>query len=256
MKNTLLSAILVAISLTSFAQDNKPGKGTLGIWYGVSFVPVTQNIYITGYLSDRVELGGSIGVNYSHSSGSIFTPTNTYTNSGYVASQLEHRSTNTSASVSLVPMVLYHFKIKSNVDLGLGVDVPVAITTGSKNTITDITTAPNYNSTTDVSTSYPAYISAGAGVVLSCKYFFYKNLAIGAMGNFGFTSSFNHGNGRQVSSTTNSGSDNPQAGLNSTTTSDSKNTTGGQTFQMLRNFNLNLSWYFGGKKKAAAPASL
>ncbi|MBS1593475.1 MAG: outer membrane beta-barrel protein [Bacteroidetes bacterium] len=256
MKNTLLSAILVAASLTIFAQDNKPGKGTVGIWYGVSFVPVTQSIYITGYVSDRVEIGGSVGVNYSHSSGSIFTPTNTYTNSGYVESQLEHRSSTTSASVSLVPMVLYHFKIKSNVDLGLGVDVPVAITTASKSTITDITTAPNYNSTTEVSSSNPAYISAGAGVVLSCKYFFYKNLAIGAMGNFGFTGSANHGSARQVATTSNSGSDNPQAGLNSTTTTDNKNASTGQAFQMLRNFNLNLSWYFGGKKKAAAPASL
>ncbi len=256
MKKTLLSAVFIAATLIATAQDNKPGKGTVGIWYGVSFVPVTQNVYITGYLTDHVEFGGSIGFNYNRSTNSQFSPTNVLANSGYVPAQMEHRLLTTNSTVSVAPMVLYHFNIKSNLDLGLGANLPLSISTSSKDVNTDITTAPNYSTTTEVTNIRPISIGIGAGMLISCKYFFYKNLAVGAMANLGFNGSVNKGNIKQVSSTTNTGSDNPQLGYDVSTTTLSKVNANNQQFQMLHNFSLNLSWYFDGKKKSKAATSL
>lgn len=256
MKNTLLSAIFIAASLIGNAQDNKPTKGDVGIWYGVSFVPVTQNVYITGYLSDRIEFGGSIGVNFSHNSASQFSTVNIFTNNGYQDAQLEHKTVSQSSTVSIAPMFLYHFKVKSNLDLGLGANLPVSINTGSKSSITDITTTSNYNSTTTQDLRNPVSAGIGAGMVISCKYFFYKNLAIGAMANLGIATIVNHGTSKITNSTTNTGSNNPSAGFNTSNTQLRKNSVDAQNVDMLHNFNVNLSWYFGAKKKkAAAPTA-
>ncbi len=256
MKNTLLSAMLIAAFLTSFAQDNKPTKGAVGIWYGVSFVPVTQNVYITGYLTDHVEFGGTVGFTFNNSSNSQFSTVNTFTNSGFIDGQLEHQTTSHSLNLSLSPMVLYHFNIKSNLDLGLGANLPVSVYTGNKSSIADITTTDNYYSKTGVVTTTPPSVGVGAGMLLSCKYFFYKNLAIGAMGNLGLNTININGTIKEVNSTTNSGSNNPGTGYNPTSTSEHKYKANSQTFEFLHNFNLNLSWYFGPKKKAATTAAL
>ncbi|MBS1685168.1 MAG: hypothetical protein JSS76_10450 [Bacteroidetes bacterium] len=255
MKNTLLSAMFIAASLMATAQDNKPTKGDVGIWYGVSFVPVTQNVYITGYLTDHVEFGGTVGFTFNNHSNSQFSTVNIFTNSGFTDAQFEHQTGSRNISLSLSPMVLYHFNIKSNLDLGLGANLPISVYTGSRSTVSDITTTDNYYSKTDYVTTAPPSIGVGAGMLISCKYFFYKNLAIGAMGNLGLNTINVNGTVKETNSTTNSGSNNPGTGYNPTTTSENKYKANDQTLEFLHNFNLNLSWYFGSKKRAASTAA-
>lgn len=253
MKRLFISALMIAVVSSSFAQeatkpDNKPQKGDVGIWYGVSFVPVTQNILITGYATKNIEVGGSIGLGFSRSSNSTFENTTLYTGGfNSFPGQIEHKNVNNTTSFNIAPMVLYHFNIKSNVDLGLGANVPIQLSTGGRSTISDITTADNYKHTDETASKYPLSIGGGVGLLLSCKYFFYRNLAIGALGNLGFSANSANGHTVVTNTVSNSGANNPDQSLSVNITSTQVGSNN-QSFNMLHNFALNLSWYFGSKK--------
>jgi len=250
MKKICFAFMICVLSLASVAQDNKPTAGFFGIGYGVSFLPTMQRINFTYMVSDKLEVGGTIGFQFSRTRNSTLDsiPVNA-PNFTSLAGLEEKRTVTTTADVFITPLVKYHFPVKNNLDVYLGANLPIGVGTGPKTVNSDIVTASNYNSTGTTTTNQPVSVSIGAGLLVGCQYFFYKNLAVGAEANLGFSGTIANGNDITKISESNSGSNNPDAGVSIptvTTKAMVKNDT--ENLGMLHSFALSVSWYFGTSK--------
>jgi hypothetical protein len=251
MKKFSIAIVILTASFIARAQDNKPAPGSFGVGYGVSFFPLSQDIRFTYMVDSHIEVGGAIGLGFSHSRSSTFDSTTVFT-TGFtaLAANEEHRTVTTSTSFAITPLVKYHFTTKNNLDIYTGADLPVGVSTGNKTVVSDIVTATDYNSTGTTTTKPAVTATVGAGILLGCQYFFYQNLALGAEANIGFTASIQNGNDVSTTSVNNSGSNNPAAGITipgETTMQQIKNDD--ITLGMLHHFSLSLAWYFGTKSR-------
>jgi hypothetical protein len=251
MKKISIAVIILVASLSAMAQDNKPTAGCFGIGYAVGFFPVQQNVGFSYLVADNLEIGGSLGFQFNHSRNStydsIFVTGTNFTN---LPARRENRAATTTANVTIAPMVKYHFKVKSNLDVFVGGVIPIGVGPGTKTVNSVIITADNYNSTGSTTTKAPVNVSVGAGVLLGCQYFFYKNLALGATASLGFNATMADGNNVTTISGSETGSNNPNTGTTiPTTTSKQFEKMETQSAGMMHEFDLSLGWYFGNAGK-------
>ena len=251
MKRVSIALLLLVGTFAVKAQDNKPTGGNFGIGYGVSFFPTEQHVNLTYYINERLEIGGTIGFQFHRHRSSTFDSVETVGNNFTTfLGNHETKTVTTSASVFIAPMVLYHFPVKNNLDVYLGGNLPITIGTPTKTVNSDIVTGPNYNSTFSSATKSPVSVGIGAGLLVGCQYFFYKNLALGAEANLGFDATITNGYNVTTTSGSNTGSNNPGTGINiPTNTGRSQVKEDDQNLGMLHSFALSLSWYFGVKSK-------
>jgi hypothetical protein len=251
MKKISIAVIILVASLSAMAQDNKPTAGCFGIGYVVGFFPVQQNVGFSYLVADNLEVGGSIGFQFNRSRNSTYDSLFvTGTNFTSLAARRENRAVTTTANVFIAPMVKYHFNVKSNLDVFVGGVIPIGVGPGTKTVNSIIVTADNYNSTGSTTTTAPVNVSVGAGVLLGCQYFFYKNLALGATASLGFSATMADGNNVTTISDKETGSNNPGTGTtipNTTTKQFVKMET--QSAGMMHEFDLSLGWYFGNAGK-------
>ena len=247
MRKICLAFIVLTCSIAAMAQENKPVAGFFGVGYGVSFFPTAQHVNFTYIVSDKLEVGGTVGFQYIRSRSSTFDSLQIVgSNSVFLAAQEEHKTVTTAAHVFITPLVKYHFGVKNNLDVYLGANLPIGVGTGPQTVNSDIVTASNYNSTNSTTNTPPVSVSVGAGLLLGCQYFFYKNLAVGAEANLGFSTTIANGNNVTKISGSNTGSNNPDAGVAIPTVTNKdmvKNDT--ENLGMLHAFALSVSWYFG-----------
>jgi hypothetical protein len=251
MKKISIAVIILVASLSAMAQDNKPTAGCFGIGYVVGFFPVQQNVGFSYLVADNLEVGGSIGFQFNRSRNSTYDSL-FVTGTGFtsLAAQRENKAVTTTANVTIAPMVKYHFSVKSNLDVFVGGVIPIGVGPGTKTVNSIIVTADNYNSTGSTTTKAPVNVSVGAGVLLGCQYFFYKNLALGATASLGFNATMADGNNVTTISDSETGSNNPGTGTTiPTTTTKQRVKMETQSAGMMHEFDLSLGWYFGNAGK-------
>ncbi len=224
-KKRNFTTITMLICLLAAGQTNKPVIGDFGVKYGVSFNGTAiQGLTFSGLVTNHWEVGSSVNVQYSQSTAASISAQQTYYDhpsgqSGfYVIGQQTTTSSNKTMALSINPFILYHFEIKSNLDLYTGANLSLG--TGSitlSNSSNSVTVATDYYSQIINSTTYPFGYSVGGGLMLGGQYFFYKNLALGISANLGIT--YIGRKGTEVVSYTNinSGSQNNNVPINSGT---------------------------------------
>jgi hypothetical protein len=250
MKKICLAFIILTASMAGMAQENKPTEGFMGVGYGVSFFPTMQHVNFTYMVSNRIEVGGTLGFLFSRVRNSTFDSL-PVEGTGFVTlpGQEEKRTVTTTATVFITPLFKYHFDVKNNLDVYLGANLPIGVGTGTKTVTSDIITASNYNSAGTVTTTPPVNVSVGAGLLLGCQYFFYKNLAVGAEANLGFTATIANGNNKTVTAGSETGSNNPANGATiPTVTTKQMVKYDAENLGMLHTFALSATWYFGKSK--------
>jgi len=227
----LLTAILISGFLCTYAQDNKPTTGDIGVHYNVAFNgQVQQQIGISDVLSKHLELGGNLLFTYTGTHNETNSATYLEAVSGTIPGITSVGTKSKSYSLGLNPYLLYHFAIKSNLDLYAGGSFTVGFGNSSSTTFTTNSGA-NYLSTTNEQISPPATVTLSLGAVLGCQYFFYKNLALGVNCGLGAGYSIQKGNKTDYITSTESGSNNPSSGTN----------TSGPPFPSVKNETFNLS---------------
>jgi hypothetical protein len=140
-----LSYLILLISFCATAQTNKFERGDIGIRYGVNFNgAVTQAITLSGMVTNRFEVGAGLNVQYNESKNTNVSTTQIYkTGNIYLPASVTSVSVNKSITIGITPFFVYHFPVKSNLDvyaganLGIGTNAINLTSTGDRVTTTD-----------------------------------------------------------------------------------------------------------------------
>ena len=251
MKRISAVLVILAATLSAMAQENKPAEGAFGIGFVEGFFPNQQNVFFSYMVKNNIEVGGTVGFQFNRNRNSTFDSLYV-TGTGFqeLHANRENKAVTTTANVFITPLFKYHFAVKNNLDVFLGANLPIGISPGTKTVNSVIVTADNYNSTGTTTTTAPVSVTVGAGVLLGCQYFFYKNLALGATANLGFSATVANGYDVTTITGSNSGSNNPATGtVIAPMTSRQQVKMDSEGAGMLHSFDLSLSWYFGNAEK-------
>ena len=210
MKSKLIFLFLICSVLVS-AQLNKFSDGDLGIKYGVAFNgALAQTIAFSGIIAGNWELGAGINVSFADSrSNNIGSPYDVNTIGGVIQLTNTSITINRTINSSVIPYLLYHFPVKSNLDVYAGPNLNIG--TGSitlYNSSDNITSGSDYYSERKSSSKIPFGYQLGAGVIAGCQYFFYKKLALGFEANLAAVVTGNNGQEKIGSQEINYGSNN------------------------------------------------
>lgn len=252
MKNRCLTVLLVLVSLSAFSEDNKPHRA-FGIGYGIGFNgSLAQNIKFSYWDKNNIEYGSSLSFSFSVVNNHATDSVQILTRSNGRINAL--RQTNTyynTFGVGVSPFIVYHFPFHSPLDFYIGATLPVGFNPNLKRiNNTEITSVNYYYKATNESKTPNAY-NVGLQLLAGSNFFFYKNFALGAFFTAGAGTAFTKGSSHQKTTTTNSGSNNPNYGTNVTnyTSSNVFNTT--FTAAFTGSAVLTLSYYFDKKKKVS-----
>ena len=171
--------IALFVGQVTRAQLNKPVEGDLGMRYGVAFNGAfAQTLALSGMLPNHWEFGAGVSVSYINSQNQNISPNGSIINSSPI---LETTTALTrTISVAFLPYAVYHFPIKSNLDVYAGINLIAgtgAITLKRSNSYES--TGDGYYSLQLTKYVYPVGYQAGGGLTVGGQYFFYKNLAFG-----------------------------------------------------------------------------
>ncbi len=194
--------IIAAMTLltVAFAQDNKPEAGKTGVGFS-----------LTGGVSNRLVISRTLkGLRVVNT----VNPSFTYT---------------------VIPFILKHADIASNIDAFIGLQVPITMTNTSKVTSSTKVTATDYMQDMSSTSTNPSSHTVGANLVLGCQWFFVKNLGIGAICGLGFSSTGSKGNIESTSTSTTTITN----GSTTTTTTITSNTLSIQDNKTSRVFTFN-----------------
>lgn len=250
MKKILFLSIALFAFNFSEAQANKPDKGAFGVGFGVnyngSFSPNLDFRYI---ISPRFEVGLGLGLGHSSQSNITTDSVNVLTkNFTTIPGFREVSQKNTNTTVNINPFLLYHFNIKSNLDLFLGLRVGVRINAPAKTENKTTVTASDYSDITTGTKKGGITFGLGSGLILGANYFFYKNLALNATCGLGFSYNNTVAKSSYTYTETSSGGNT----LNTTVTNTTYTTPAGTKtvdLALAGNAGLSLLYYFGGKAK-------
>jgi len=247
MKIKLIAFIhMVTFTSSVFAQTNKPAQGAWGLGYQVNLDSqgASQNFTFSRMLNDGWEAGTGIGFHYTHSHNESADTAYVAANSGTIPVISTNIGTSSFFNFSLSPFVVKHCNITSNLDFYFGPVLPFSFGTSMASSNSNEMTGENYFSSGETTIKSPPTNSAGLGLILGSRFFFYPNLAIGAQYSLSGIYSFQSGKYTIATNYTNSGSDNPSDGLNSNyeTSTEIKNAT--TSIGTSSNFGLNLTFYF------------
>ena len=202
--------LLVIVSAVTFGQDNKPLTGDFGIRYGVAFNGTfAQTLALSGMVTKNWEVGVGFSISYSNVKTQSIS-TNEIDN-GIQDISVTETATNIAKTLSatLIPYAVYHFPVKTNVDLYAGANLNIG--TGSitldHNERSEYTGNGYYElEVTDF--KYPVGYQVGGAILVGCQYFFYKNLAVGVDANLGAALTVQQGPYTITEQTVNSGINN------------------------------------------------
>ena len=241
--------IFFVAALTAMAQNNKPEAGNLSVGFGYFFFAAQPQFGLAYMVSKKLEVGGSVGVGFNRTRNSTFDSIPVTTNNFTSPVALEEkRNVSVQATAIIAPLIKYHFDIKNNFDFYIGGDIPVGISMVSKTVYADIVTTNNFKQSEVVTSKAPVTITISEGLMLGARYFFIKNMAVGAEANLGFSSSISNGNINNQTTTSNAGSINP---LNSNETSNSRQQVKSDVegLSMMHSLGVIVDWYFGKGKQ-------
>jgi|JI9StandDraft_1071089.scaffolds.fasta_scaffold314034_1 hypothetical protein len=260
MKSKCIATLLLLVSISSFAQEKKPQPYSFGIGYGISFISndfssPNQSINLSVWFPKNLELTFPFSFNYYGSKSTIIDSPYTVTNSGY--RMFERTTTNQykTFGISISPGLLYHFPVKSNLDIYLGFSVPIGVLSYITNNIVEETKGSDYLNKITTTVKAKPLVTASGQITFGCNYFFYKNLAIGAKASLYMN--FNNSQQPYLSKTItieNSGSDNPSQNYSSfTQQSNPRNKFTNQSIGFNGGGGLYLNYYFGMKSSKKEP---
>lgn len=210
MAKTKFLLIVLVIYGTATAQTNKFTEGNFGLRYGISFNgSLAQTVAFSGIINQHIEIGAGISVLYSTTKSSTGYIETAYGKTGPFAANYTNISTSSNVNTSVIPYVVYHFPIKSNVDLYLGGDLNIGTGSFSLGTSTHSTVdGDNYHQESKTTTKYPPGFQVGGAAVVGCQYFFYKKMAVGFEANLGAAYVGRIGKTKYTSEITNTGTNN------------------------------------------------
>lgn len=247
----LLALWLTALPL--FAQENKFSKGDFGIKYGMFFGDnYSSELSFSGMVTNSLEVGGGVTVIYDEFK-SVYEQDAPYINTlnGLVSGRVQNRYKNAAIGVKINPFVAYHFPIKSNLDVWLGVNVGFGISNLLKDESTTETTATGYTQKNITKRKFPVRYGVNGGLSVGCQYFFYKNIAIGVQAGLGTGYDFSKGKTITETTMTGWGTAHPNPGKS---TSTAEHDSGYQSFGLRANGNVGvtLMFYISPKQKTKA----
>jgi len=207
---------LIALSMISYgySQDNKPEAGKTGIGFSV-FGNIGNRIAVSRMLKGGLEPGIGIGLSQGKAKTSSIDSTSIATNQGVKMGTSTATTSTPNMSVTLVPSILKHADIASNIDAFVGLQVPIVLTSKTTTNTNTKTEVANYSREVNVDSKQPSSHTVGITIVVGAQWFFYKNLSFGTICGIGAGFTGSKGDIETTTTTTNSGSANPS---NSTTT--------------------------------------
>lgn len=255
MKTTTLFALLLLSVLLSFAQTNKFEKGDFGMSYLVTFNgTVTQGINLSGMATPNLEIGAGITFNYSEFKSNNTDSANVNSSIGTLRVAREIKRNSNTLFVGINPYVLYHFPVKSNLDIYVGPQISAGISGNLKNDNTTTNATTGYNYRVEEENNIPVSIIAGGSIIAGCKFFFYKKLALGLQGSLGVAASIRKGTSHSKATETRSGEYNFNQGQTISNNDTRVNETNFNT-SSIGSIGLNLTFYFGKKANVAGTAN-
>jgi hypothetical protein len=244
MKKLFSLFVLSVVCIPAFSQTNKPATGDWGLHYYVGFNgSFTQGFEFSRLLKNNLE--GGAGLNFS-----VNSITNSQTESTHVSGNSGTLNAQISTTNKQIPYViysrgylLYHFPVKSNLDLYAGGEIASGFNGQANNVSITESSATNFLEKKTQRSYLPLAYGFGASGRLGCRFFFYKNLSLGMQGSLGFNSTITNGKQGSTFTVTESGSDNP---LQGTTITESTRHINSATIgaALSGSVVLNLSFYF------------
>ena len=242
----IITIYLLLISCSLLAQNNKPFPNAWGIGYQVNLDSqgASQNFTFSRMLNGNWEVGTGIGFRYYHANSETEDSSVAVGFSGAIPVLATNSSELSYFTFSLSPFLLKHCNITSNLDCYFGPVVPLSFGSKTTNTSSNEVSGKDYFSSNENINKTPPFNSVGLGVILGSRFFFYRNLAIGAQYNLSGSYFFQSGESTTETNYTNSGSDNPSNGqdYHSEFSGHKKNTS--TSIGTSSNFGLNLTFYF------------
>ena len=215
MKRIPLFIAALFLIIAANAQENKPEAGKTGLGFSMTN-GLGNRISLSHYLATGLEAGIQLGLNQSKSNNSQTDSLNITTTSGTKRGIQNVTTTSQAMTATVVPFILKHAPLESNIDAFLGVQVPITFGTTNKTTSKTETTTTDFLRLTDLETNNPGSTSIGVNLVFGCQWFFYKNLGLGAICGLGISTTSQKGDMTTTQTTTNSGTANP-SNTNTTT---------------------------------------
>ncbi len=237
-------ATVLLFNNTLFAQYNKPDSTAWGVHFGYSFNGYS-NLNLTRVTKSGWEFGGGLGLSSStHKSTTSYTNMVADTGANLISSINTLEDKSNSSNLFFSPIIMKHFPIKSNVDVYASFALPIGILFPYINSYSSTNQANNYLYKITNTTYYPLGYSVGANVALGCRYFFYKNISLGANMGLGYVQQQRKGTTKNTIIVLNEGVANPMNTVNSETIV-KKEYNIVQTNLNTFNLTLNMSYYFG-----------
>lgn len=166
-------------------------------------------------LPKNLEAGMGMTFTFDQNSQSKTDTVQIYTGNGYISVKSENSSSSLFYAIHLSPYLVYHFPIKSNVDVFAGGFLALRIGNKSRYRYTTRQYADDYEYKSVTTVTDPFSFGVGAGALVGAEYFVHKNIAVGLSGNFGFSNSMQFGREIKRTEVTNSGVFNPIQGSSS-----------------------------------------
>jgi hypothetical protein len=154
----------------------------------------------------------------------------------------------TTFNTGITPFILYHFKTNNNLDIYIGPYVAALFTYNGPIVTKTTLTGTDFNETETRTIYTPISIHGGAGLILGCQFFFYKNLAIGIQGSLGLTAGGTTGKTNTRDEVNDSGAQNTHQG-DIVTQNPQTVKTFDASAALSGNLGLNLTFYFTKKGK-------
>jgi len=225
MKNLTTLLIALFFITDAFSQDKKPQTYSFGLGYGINFLsnagsaPI-QNLNLSVWMPKNFEITFPLTFSYGNNKSEQHDSTLQKTISGTRLVERNSFIEKKTFAFSISPGLNYHIPIKSNLDVYVGVSIPITFSTFLQNKQTEEYTGTNFLSKTTNTYKYKPTVTASGILSFGCNYFFYKNLALGAKASI-VINIFQSSNANVTTTKTieNSGSDNYNQNYSSVTTS-------------------------------------
>lgn len=253
MKTKTLALLFTAFTLSLSAQEKKPELYSFGLGYGINLGAgsPSQSLQLSVWLPKNFELTFPLGFSYSSQKNRTIDSTFTSSLIGLINVKRDQYSQTSIFSFSISPGFNYHIPLKSNLDLFVGVSIPISVTQYLKSDKVVDLVGQNYSSLSKEELISTPSLNFAGKIILGCNYFFYKNLALGARAQMGFNSSSEPKLKETVITTSNSGSNNfSQGTVISISPPKIQNTFSRTSIDFGASGGFYLTYYFGMKTKS------
>ncbi|MDB5282673.1 MAG: hypothetical protein JWO06_1748 [Bacteroidota bacterium] len=253
---TKLIMFSMLFSIVAFGQDNKFSNGDFALRYGVYFNgAVNQQFTFGRIIKQNWEVGTTFSFSFTtHKNTNTDTTSQYYFGRSNTSLNREIDNSQTNFSFGLTPYMVYHFKTNNNLDIYTGPYLSLLFTDNGPLVTKTTLTGTNLGETEILTNYSPLSIHGGAGIILGCQYFFYKNLALGVQGSLGVTAGGTTGQTLSKDEIDDSGSQNAHQGY-IVTRNPQHVSTFDASASLSGNIGINLTFYFAKKQKTSATSA-